>query len=132
MDRRVEQLQEEFKYYVGTARAAVEANGICVYCREDLLASRLGYSSMEREHLIPKEAHPELEWEALNEVLSCRSCNSLKGKYNPLQDDESALEMLRFRRTDLIERVRGYMKEPIETREREWIRVWEIIRNAEQ
>lgn len=48
----VKQLQKEFGYWPSIALAIVEERGRCQYCKEDLLACRPGFSSMEVDHSV--------------------------------------------------------------------------------
>ena len=123
-------LIKEFGYFEGIAQAVVNADGHCVYCREDLLQTRLGYSSITMDHLLPKSLHPELAWEKSNHVLACSSCNGMKGNYNPLQAGEVGAEMLSAQQSQLIERVRSYLAVAIQKRRSEWERVKQIVREA--
>jgi len=113
---------KEFGWYKGLARAVVDAKGCCVYCEEDLLVTRLGYSSIVMDHLLPRSvfSQPEIEANHDNHVLACSSCNGMKENFNPLQPGEDPLWMLSEKQSLLIERVREALGDKIEARKTEW------------
>ena len=123
MNKIAEFLKLEMDWYEGLARAIECANGNCVYCGENLVETRLGYSSIEMDHLLPKSIYKKVEWDFDNHVLSCSSCNGMKKNWNPLEEGENALEMLRGNKQEIINRVSDYLSDKIEARENEWQRV---------
>lgn len=128
---KVKVLQREFGWWYPIAVAAVKANGKCEYCGEDLLDSRAGYSSMETDHLLPRTKYSEYAENEMNWGLACRSCNSMKRDYDPLEGEVLAAEqMLREQRLELIYRVKKYLHDRVSAREKEWYRVKHIIRGS--
>lgn len=128
-DLKVKFLINEHGYYEGIAHALVEAKGCCVFCGENILKTRLGYSSLVMDHLLPKAIFPELEREIRNHVLSCSSCNSMKGNHDPLLEGESPKEMVEKNRDELIRRVQILLAEKILQREEEWKSIRDKILN---
>jgi hypothetical protein len=52
----------------------------CVYCGRDMLENYIIHIfGAEREHLLPAGEYPELAGEPSNWVVSCHSCNKVKG-----------------------------------------------------
>ena len=122
-----EVLMSTYGWSEGIARAMERAAGICEYCCEDLLSSRLGYSSIVMDHLLPKSKYESEERNLETAVLSCVSCNSMKGNYDPLREGEKPAEMLRSHRDELIQRVRAHLKDKIDERKREWQAVRAVV-----
>jgi hypothetical protein len=123
-----EKLIEEYGWEKGTAIEHCRAKGICEYCGDDLLASVKDYYSMQIDHLLPKSLHIDHESDYANYVSCCSTCNHLKGRFNPLEDDEDAKNMLAELRSDLVERVRNYLITRYATRTAEFQAVKNIIR----
>ncbi|UYM16297.1 HNH endonuclease [Endozoicomonas euniceicola] len=64
------------------AELAVDFDFKCAYCDKDLLASVDNYKEWQREHIVPSsEGGAE---HMSNFALSCRTCNFIKGVWNPL------------------------------------------------
>ncbi len=118
-----ERLQREFGFSPDIAAAAADANGSCCYCGEDLLASRLGYSSIARDHLLP-----DYRGRMLNVVLACTSCKQMKAGFDPLHAGEDPDHMLREEKDRLIQRVRTHLQTHILARKSEWYRMRDIMR----
>ena len=57
----VSELMNNVNFSRSFATAFVRARGRCVYCGEDLLRNRLGYTSAVVYHLLPKWKYPELQ-----------------------------------------------------------------------
>ena len=113
-----------------TSKAMVEANGYCVYCHEDLLLTRTAYSAGRKEHLLPKKKYPEFEDCPENHVLSCESCNSLKGTKCVIENGEDPEHMLKTKRTVLIERARKSIEKEIVRNERLWVDIRKKFRGV--
>ena len=107
-------------WYEGIANALERSRGLCEYCRENLLATRPGYSSIVMDHLLPKSIYPDVEWNLNNHALACSSCNAMKGKYDPLEKNEDPVEMVLEQREELVKRVQVHLSESIEKRTQEW------------
>ena len=120
MDEAFNYLRDTRGWHEGLARATAKAKGICSYCEENLMTSRVGYSSITLDHLLPKSLYPELEEHPNNHVLSCASCNTMKRTWNPIRDGEEALKMLENHREELISRVQESLTEAIEKRYIQW------------
>jgi len=115
-----EYLIKQYGWYEGLAMAIDAAEGKCVYCTEPLLETRIGYSSIVMDHLLPKSLYEDFEWDTRNHVLSCASCNSMKGNWDPLLEGESAAEMLDSSKKILIERAKIELNKKIHDRQSEW------------
>ncbi len=126
LDKRVEILKTKYRWYEGIARALVDAKGRCVYCGEDLMDTRLGYSSIVMDHLLPKAIYSEFEHNYTNHVLSCSSCNSIKGNFDPVRNGENPQSMLENREL-LIERCIAHLKAKIDARKLEWEDIRSIL-----
>ena len=122
-------LINDYGWYEGTAKAMERADGICEYCREDLLSSRAGYSSICIDHLLPRAKYQSEEINLDNYALSCSSCNTMKQAYDPLLKGEDAKKMLSEKRNDLIQRVQTHLKPKIEKRMQEWQHIHDEIRS---
>jgi len=129
MSSTAEFLMSTYGWSEGIARAMERTAGICECCCEDLLSSRAGYSSIVMDHLLPKSKYESEERNLENHVLSCASCNSMKGNYDPLREGEKPAEMLRSHRDELIQRVRAYLKDKIYERKLEWQAVGAVVRS---
>ena len=126
MNNVVDYLCDKWCWSEAIAKAAVEFKGCCAYCDEDLLDTRLGYSSISLDHLLPKANYPDLVGYSLNHILSCASCNWMKGSLNVIDSGEDPKQMLDNNRYELIVRVRKKLVDKIKARESEW----QSIRNA--
>lgn len=61
----------------------LRCEGKCVYCKRDMLENYIvSQFDAQRDHLLPKREYPELENVPSNWVLSCSSCNKLKGTWD--------------------------------------------------
>ncbi len=130
-DEKVKMLMNELNWEESTARAFVEYGCICPYCGEDLLISRASYSSIYIDHLLPKSKYPDLEWDQRNVVACCLSCNSMKYELNILDlykdiDPKNALD----NKQDLINMVKASLSERLEYRQKEYMKVTQIIRSS--
>ncbi len=125
-EAKVQKLMLKYGWYEGIAHALVDADGKCVYCGENLLVTRLGYSSIVMDHLLPTAIYPAFEKNIENHVLSCASCNWMKSKYDPLFNGESDEDMLQ-KRDILIERCRNHLKPKIDARYNEWKSIKNLI-----
>ncbi len=123
---KVKFLIEDFGWHEGLAAAFVEAKGVYQYCEKSLLDTELGYSSIVMDHLLPQSMYPEFAQDTRNHVLSCSSCNSMKGSSDILQEGENPEEMLASDKSVLIDRARENLNHKINGRRKEW----EAIRDA--
>ena len=114
--QKIEYLEKKYQYNHGTAKAYVEAKGICVYCKEDVLSQRQGYSSAQIEHLLPTSKYPQLKDNLDNLIFCCSSCNSIKYQFDVLKSGENPVEMIQNHRDELIERVREKLADKIKER----------------
>ena len=71
----------------------------CVYCGRDLLEDVDAYMAGVLDHLIPTASLSENTDE--NKVLSCATCNTLKGNHDPRQGESGVAK------EQLIERARA-------------------------
>ncbi len=129
MKNSVKILVETLGWHKGTAEAHVRSSGKCEYCENDLLNSRLEYSCMQIDHLLPKSKYRDDEWNFENWLTSCSMCNSMKGLYDPLLEGESPTAMLSSNKEILIKRVRDYLQSGLDHRESEYKVVKAIIRS---
>ena len=79
-EEKIKLLIEKHNFNEGTALAYVESEGRCIYCGTELLENLLSYFSADIDHLLPKSTYPEQKNNIHNWVLSCHTCNLLKGK----------------------------------------------------
>ncbi|WP_206484426.1 HNH endonuclease signature motif containing protein [Thalassotalea sp. G2M2-11] len=65
------------------AQLAVEFNFECAYCDKNLISSVDSHREWQTDHIVPSSANgkdiPE------NYALSCRTCNTIKHIWNPLE-----------------------------------------------
>lgn len=106
------------------AREYVRRKGRCVYCGVELVHDRLGFATLEWDHLLPQAHFPELANDPNNIVLACQLCNRLKIDYDPSnrtpgksQNDKS----------QLIENARSHIAAQKNTSDEEWRKVRRII-----
>ncbi len=64
------------------SKLGVRADFKCEYCGKDLLASVENYKEWQKDHLIPQSAGGSDDMDNL--VLTCKTCNFIKGRWNPL------------------------------------------------
>ncbi|MCW9023344.1 MAG: HNH endonuclease [Gammaproteobacteria bacterium] len=129
MDKRIEKLMKIYGWYEGIARALIDSNGYCVFCGENLVETRLGYSSIVMDHLLPKSKYPDLEYEFHNHILSCSSCNGMKGNFDPLHEGEEAKSMLQNRQ-EIIDRCKHYLSKSIRDRKEEWLEIKDLLNDS--
>jgi 5-methylcytosine-specific restriction endonuclease McrA len=120
-----------------TAKAYVEARGVCTYCGEDVFASPAGFWSSGIDHVLPTATYPQLELEPLNCVYCCRRCNSKKGRMDPLEhwkqngeDVSDPLKLLRERRSEIIGFVKPWLKEKRSRDAEEYEKTTALIRDC--
>ena len=94
----------------------------CEYCDKDMLASLDNYLSMQRDHIIPRNAQGS---ETVNNyALSCAACNDrrLKGSWNPASvvGDDAC-------RDELIQAVRQHVRERRSNKHEEFSRYQQIV-----
>lgn len=82
MDKLVEGLVGTGDWSEEKATLAVEFNFKCAYCDKDLVYSVDNHRELQTDHIIPssKGGVDNLE----NYALSCRTCNTIKNVWNPL------------------------------------------------
>ena len=82
MDKLVEGLVGTGDWSIEKAELAVEFEFKCAYCDKDLVSSVDNHRELQTDHIIPSskggEDHPD------NYALSCRTCNTIKNVWNPL------------------------------------------------
>ena len=110
------------------AKVIPRAKGKCEYCGRELVKDQYGYDTAHKDHLLPMKLYPELGDNSDNWVLSCYSCNIVKGTFNCLDKDESPEDMINQeqKRAELIERVKKEIKAKLEEREKHWKKVRDI------
>ncbi len=107
--------------------------GRCEYCKRDLIHDRLGYACAEIDHLLSnaglreRDVDHEIADSLENSVLCCSLCNNLKGPHWILQSGEDPGLMLTHHRQELIERVRRYIGPIAVAKDRDWMKVREIV-----
>lgn len=69
-------------------KAFNDANGRCVYCHKDLLASFEEFSQTQEDHLVPSATDGTSSPE--NIVIACAVCNALKHHHSPTTEPFSA------------------------------------------
>ncbi len=79
----------------------------CVYCERNMIENReITYFCSSLDHLLPVHKYEPLKDEAWNQVLACRNCNGLKGKFDPAKD---GIPTDKEHRLELIEHTKGYI-----------------------
>lgn len=107
---KAKRLMDECGWNEANATASARAGGRCEYCGCDLLHDRLGHEVAVVDHLLPKSEHQDLEDCSENWVLSCRFCNTVKSRWDPVKDEpQGTRESLRDNRERLIDKVRAYI-----------------------
>jgi hypothetical protein len=79
------------------------------------------------DHILPKSAFPDLEDDFENHVLCCASCNTMKGTWNPLKENEDARQMILQYQAELILRIRNWLDPKISARTKQWHEVRDAI-----
>ena len=105
------------------AREYVRRKGRCVYCGHDVVHNRLGYATLEFDHLLPRAKFSDLP-DDQNLVLACWLCNRLKGDYDPSDKHPSMLETAK---SQLIENSRSYIGNKRVKEDKAWRKVRQII-----
>ena len=100
------------------AEMGVESDFKCEYCGKDLLLSVDAYKEWQTDHLIPSSSGGE-DCKS-NDVISCRTCNFIKGRWNPLGDDDSCS------RDEMINRAKNYINRKRSQNEKLLVRFREI------
>lgn len=77
----------------------------CAYCKKDMFESVDSYKEWQTDHLIPYSKSNDDSYD--NCVLSCRTCNFIKGTWNPAEENHANS----LSRIELIERARKYIFE---------------------
>ena len=90
------------------AREYVLRKGRCVYCGVDVVHNRLGFATLEWDHLLPCALFPDLVNDEDNILLACQLCNRLKSDYDPSNGTQ---DMLKNDKSQLIENARSYIAE---------------------
>lgn len=99
------------------AREYVRRRGRCTYCGVDVVNNRLGFATLQWDHLLPQAHYPEHANDSENIVLSCHLCNGLKRDYDPSVGEA---QMLKDDKPQLIENARAYVGERRRTVDEEW------------
>jgi 5-methylcytosine-specific restriction endonuclease McrA len=106
MNEKAKILMEKYGFDEWTALEYVEAGGKCVYCGINLLENLNSFAAADIDHILPKSKYPEVEAVKNNRVLSCRSCNSTKGKMDLGELPWSVVDAVENHRFELIEMVK--------------------------
>ncbi|EPI8558718.1 HNH endonuclease [Vibrio fluvialis] len=85
-------------------KLGIEFDFKCAYCDKDMFESVDSYKEWQTDHLVPFSKSNDDTYE--NCVLSCRTCNFIKGTWNPEQNQAEPLS-----RIELIGRARKYVFE---------------------
>jgi HNH endonuclease len=79
----------------------------CVYCARDMIENReIAYFFSSMDHLLPVHKYKDLKDQFWNQVLACRNCNGLKGRFDPAKNGIPKDEE---HRPELIEHAREYI-----------------------
>lgn len=124
-----ERLENELGFSRSLAFAYVRARGRCEYCGLDLLMSRQGYASAELDHLLPQSKYKEYVSDNRNLVLSCRTCNGVKGSVDLLGTNEDAEEALSDREL-LVNRARRDIAGKMALYDENWRRATDILHSV--
>jgi hypothetical protein len=98
----------------------------CAYCDRDLLKDRgIAYFFSHSDHVLPQSKYPQLINTPTNRVLSCRSCNTIKGDWNPNSANKIVIEPTRSHltpeeRSMLIVATREWLKPMSERNEKQF------------
>jgi hypothetical protein len=117
----------KYHWHQDLAKAMEESNGCCVYCKVNLLESRIAYYSITLDHLLPKSKYPKIEAHLENHVLSCNACNSIKRNFDALGEGEDPLQMLQSNRDELIRRAEEFINARSEERNKELDEIRNLI-----
>lgn len=84
------------------AQLAVEFNFKCAYCDKDLISSVDNHREWQTDHIVPSYANGKDTLE--NYALSCRTCNTIKHIWNPLEayngeGEPSKIELIKIARS---------------------------------
>ena len=114
------------------AREYVRRKGRCIYCGVDVVHSRLGFATLEWDHLLPQALYPDPEPEDSkdnpNILLACQLCNRLKSDYDP---SNGTPDMLQNDKSQLIENARSYIAERRVEADKLWRQARRIILGLE-
>lgn len=110
----------------------------CFYCRRDMLESYdVAYYAGSRDHLLPVSQYEELGSTGWNLVLACRTCNGLKGDWDPNVRPDGSLIYARGTRSitdqeraELVQRSMGFIKRKRNDRELLFQKERELIRGS--
>lgn len=69
------------------ARVYVNAKGRCEYCGRDLIEDRIGYGSIQIDHIFPQSKGGDDSLDNL--ALSCSICNSVKSDWISVEIDST-------------------------------------------
>ncbi|NLE26311.1 MAG: hypothetical protein GX625_13395 [Clostridiaceae bacterium] len=126
-NERISALVNEHRFNEGTARAYVQSSGKCVYCDKNLLNELSDFYAADIDHLLPKSKHPELESDNNNWVLSCRACNSIKGKMDIPDLPWDASTAIKDHKEEVIAMVREALQARRKAKENEFLTIRRII-----
>ncbi len=107
------------------AREYVRRKGCCTYCGRDVVHSRLGYATLQWDHLLPRAHYPQFKDDPKNILLACYLCNERKHDYDPSHGQPG---MLNDDTAQLIENARAYIGERRRAVDGDWRRVRKIVR----
>jgi len=82
------------------------------------------------DHLLPKSRYPEIESDINNWVLSCRACNSIKGKMDISNLSWTATDAIKNHKKELIAMFRTLLQERRNTQEVEFKMIRKIIQQV--
>lgn len=126
-DERISALVKEHGFNEGTARAYVQSSGKCVYCDKNLLNELSDFYAADIDHLLPKSKYPEIESDIDNWVLSCRACNSIKGKMDLPNLSWNALTAIKEHKKEVIKMYRNALQERRNAKENEFTAIKRIV-----
>lgn len=86
-------------------KLGIEFDFKCAYCGKNMFESVDNYKEWQTDHIVPLSKSDDNSYE--NCVLSCRTCNFIKGTWNPLDH----LQEKSATRTELIEICKQYISE---------------------
>jgi len=94
IDDIVRALHPQFKdlgheWFPDSIALCLRHDGKCAYCGLDLLSSQaICYHLWCLDHLLPQATYPKLKDNRENHILACRSCNNIKGAFDPNNDPQ--------------------------------------------
>lgn len=95
--------------------------------RKRFIRSLSDFLAADIDHLLPKSNYPEFDSDPDNWVLSCRACNSMKGKAKFLKLKWEPQDALKNHKKELIEIIKNGLAEKRRSKEMELDEIRSVI-----